>query len=346
MSFIFADPVCGYTTVADSAKRGWNVSGNTLAAGRFGLQAFRMTNSANWLFKAFPATAGRIIVQFSIKFDAHISASKFFRIWNNSGAEICLELGVSAADALQVYNAAGTLVATTAGGLLAPDRWNTIAVEAQIGSSTGTVKVWVNQPSSGATPIVNLAGIDLTDTSGAGADTVDWMLQSVGGAPFWNLSEVLIYDTSGPAPMNAYLGDKRLHVLLPNGAGSATAWTQFPASTSNFDKVDDPITAAPDADATYNGATTGAGADLYAFGDLPAGTTGIVGVVEEAELRKTDAGVISPQLRMRANATNLDSAAISPFETYTKHQHFSADVPGGTGWTEANVNGMEAGQVI
>lgn len=346
MSFIFADPICGYTVITDATRRGWQISGPSLGAGRFGLQSFRNANSANLIRKAFPAVSGRIFVQFAIWVDPHSAASKIFQIFNNSGANVCMELGISAADALQVYDANGTVVATTSGGSVAVSRWNTIAIEAEIGSASGILKVWLNQPSSVATPVVNLSSIDLDDGALAGADMVGWFIQAVSTAPNYYLSEVLIYDSSGAAPWNAYLGDKRQHVLLPNGAGSSTTWTQTPGSGSNFDKLDDPISALPDDDATYVQGAAGAGADLYAYGNLPAGTVGIVGVVLEADMKKTDAGAISPLLRMRENATNVDSAALSPSTTYGKYQHFSADVPGGSGWSEAEVNALEAGQVV
>ena len=361
MALIFVEPFVRYTTAANMVKRGWVINGLTYSAtgGRFGTQgALTNTNSAHSATKAFPATPDKLIVQFAIRFSSGAFAQKFLYVLNNSGADLILRVGISAAGAIQVFNAVNVLVHTGTAGVLVPGVWHTMAVEVQAGSATGTVRIWINQPVSGEpSPVVDLTGINLTIGSAAGADMVQLVLGSSAGR-FWDICEFMLYDLSFPIP-HAYMGDKRLYALNVNGEGSGgQQWKWTPSTgTDNAAMVDDPLNAAADGtDAmvgTYVEATAANKLDLYTFEDLPLTATGIVAVVVELEARKTDAGAPPGAggliaIISKAGEPLADGPVLTLTTTDQIFQSIFYDVPGaGVGWpTVADVNDLEAGQYL
>jgi hypothetical protein len=344
MAFIFADPGNGYSTMADAARRGWSYTngGSPISsAGRWGDKCMRIASQS--LARPFAVAAGKIILHYAVYVDpGSVAGEELMRFYNNSGADLCLRVGITAANAIQITDQSGSVVHTGTAGVFTRGAWHVLAVEAEIGASSGTVRVWFDVSNAGDPPTISLSSIDMQSSGSARCDVI--RLQNNGNAECF-AQDVMIYDTSGSGDWAAYLGDKRIRTLLPSGAGGSTSWT--PSAGSNYQCVDDVMTAADDADSTYVSAVSGDGADLYAFANLPSGTTGIVGVILESTLRKTDAGDPGTlKQRMRESSTNVDSAALVPSTAYETFQHFSVDVPGGTGWTEADVNALEAGHTL
>jgi hypothetical protein len=343
MTFILADPFASYSSVSDMTKGGWTGATGTgttwqTTGGRFGLGARRLAGGTPESSRSFPAASGNVIVSFDLFFEASVDTTKFMQFFNDSGAALCLEIANSAADALRVYNAAGTLIHTGTAGVLSRGIWHRMEIEAQIGSAAGVVKVWLD-----GVLLANLAGVDLTDGSAAGCDRIMWT--NVSTSMPWLFGSVIVSDTSGAAPWNAALGDKRMYCLLPTG-NSSVAWT--PNAGANYQTQDDAIPGVSDGDTTYVEHTAASDAvDLYDFADLPAGIVGIVGVIVDLEARKTDAGGLpgggSLKARIKHSATTADSSAFTLTTSYARYQHCFVDVPGGAGWTKAQVDAALAG---
>lgn len=346
MAFIFADPCTGYSLMADTVRRGWTVTNDSenLASvvGRWGEKCMRVNSST--LTKSFPIATGKMIFHVAIKIDSANSNAEdsILEFCNNSGADICLRVGITNANAIRVYDKDGSTASTGTAAQWTRGAWHSLAVEADIGNNSGTVKVWFDKFNAGDSPDLSLTGVNMRPSSSARCDQV--RLKNNGNCAMF-IQDILLYDLSGSGAWSAYLGDMRIRTLLPSGAGSATNWTA--SAGSNYQCVDDAMSAVDDGDSTYVAAASGAGADLYALANLPSGVTGIVGVVAESTMRKTDAGDPGTlKQRMRASSTNVDSGAIAPSTSYETFQHFRADVPGGTGWTESDVNGLEIGQTL
>lgn len=340
MAFIFGHPVSGFTNIADAARAGFSFSGAVTynaSGGRFG-GGVLTPNSNDFVNIDFPAATGNIIVQFSAKISAYPATGySMLRLLNDTATDICAYLFLTTAGGLAIYDATNTVVATTAPGAIVVDTWHAIAIEAEVGSASGIVKVWLDD-----VLVHDLSGVDLTDGIGTGCDRVRFFLAS--GQPNWDVCEILVLDTSGGAPWNAYLGDKRLYPLLPTSDQAAT-WDATGAGSTNADRVDDALSAAADGDTTYV-STAVVESDYYEMEDLPAGVTGIVGVVVAAEVLKTDGGALAGDfvVTMKSGTgTTADSSAITVVTTYQEKQEMFLTEPGGASWTESKVNSARLG---
>jgi hypothetical protein len=344
MSFIFADPFASYSSVADMAKGGWTGTTGTgttwnTTGGRFGLGARRFTIGSPTSSKSFPACSGNVIVSFDMFLEADTDGSEFLNFYNNSGAAMCLVIANTSADAIEIYNAAGTLVHTSAAAVLSRGVWHRVEIEAQIGSASGIVKVWVDGVLQ-----VNISAVDLTDGSAAGCDRIEWHQTIAPTVPFL-FGAPIISDTSGGAPWNAALGDKRMYCLLPTSDASV-AWT--PSAGANFAAVDDAIPGVSDGDTIYvEHAAASDAVDRYGFANLPAGIVGIVGVIVDLEARKTDAGALpggdALKAKIEHSGSDTNGAAVTLTTSYECHRTMFLDVPGGSGWTKAQVDAATAG---
>jgi hypothetical protein len=291
--------------------------------------------------RGFAVTAGKIFIQFAFKLEG-LNTGALVQPLNNSGANPAAQLEVSAAGALIVKDRNATAY-TSAAGLVVPNVWYSCAMRIDVGNATGSFDVWLNVPSSGGSATFSGTGDFKGGGTTAKCDAVKFIATGVN----WRVQDILVYDDQGGGTWASYLGDKRIRALLPDG-DSSTGWTPD-SGGNNYSRVNDTFGSpyVANGDSSYVKATSGAGADLYTFANLPSGTGGIVGVVLEQEMRKTDAGDPGAVTqRMRASSTNVDGSAINTTTTYQIYQHFSKDVPGSTGWSESDVNGLLAGQVI
>lgn len=348
MAFIFADPFASYANVTDMSKGGWTSgvgSGTTWlpTGGRFGLGARRLATASPDSTQSFTAATGDIIVSFDVNIESSgVNTSDFIYFYNNSGTDLCLQIGNTPADAIRVTDANNVVVHTSPAAILTRGVWHRIEIQAQIGNSAGNVKVWVN----GVEQINLVSSVDMFINSSAGCDRITWINDNT-SMP-WMFGSPIISDTSGAAPWNAPLGDKRLYCLLPDGDGTVPSPTwAFTGGASNFDSVNDPIPGASDADLTYVQKDTAGAAnkDLYTYQDLPAGVVGIIGVIVDVEARKTDAGTLLGNFKTQIEHSTIttDSPVITLTTGYLRHRHMFPDVPGGSGWTAAEVNLARSG---
>jgi hypothetical protein len=305
-----------------------------------------MNNNANSCSISFVAvaTGQNVIVSYDLFISTGSSnAGRMIEFYNNSGADLCMQLDNTPANALVLRNANNAVVVTSSANILTRGAWHHVEIEAGIGSlATGDVKVWVDD-----VLVINQSGVDLSDGSTSGCDRIRWIEPASGGDQFqMDTGSVIISDTTGPAPWNAPLGDKRMYVLMPT-SDSSVAWTPV-GSGSNFGAVDDAIPAVSDGDGTYVERATGSDAiDLYGYANLPAGTVDIVGVIVDMEMRKSDAGTLpgggSVKAQIELSALTTDSPAFTLTTTYTRYQHMFPEKPGGGAWLLADVDAATSG---
>lgn len=341
MAFIFADPFASYTLPADMAKSSWGVGIVTFTptGGRFGLGAANFTGgSSKFLDKSFPAAIGSFIISFDAKF-AMSGSGDILEFYNNSGVTQCARLDITPADAVQIRNVSGAVAATSAASAISRTVWHRIEIKIQIGDDTGDVEVWVDGAS-----VLTASGIDFDGGALAGCDRIRFFNDN--GGFVWDMGSPIISDTSGLAPWNVELGDKRMYVLLPTADDTPLQWT--PNVGLNFDTVNDPIPAVSDGDSTYVQHSAASDAiDLYGYADLPVGIVGIIGVIVDIEARKTDAGALpgggSLRAQIKHSASTTDGALYTLTTDYMCHQHMFPDVPGGSGWTKTQVDAAISG---
>lgn len=151
--------------------------------------------------------------------------------------------------------------------------------------------------------------------------------------------DVYICDGAGPAPHNAPLGDVRIDVIRPNGAGVLAQWTPNVA-LPNWDCVNDLV---PDDDATRVSAAESGLVDLYEMEDIP-GTGSILGAQLLINAKRTEEGSahLTPLLRHAGTTTALVTRPVGTTYFYRNRDTF-VTMPNGDPLTRANVNAMQAG---
>jgi hypothetical protein len=251
----------------------------------------------------------------------------------NVQCSICITS--SGAIQLQLGNG-GTLLASSAPGVITAGVWHWLDIVVTINNTTGAVEVWLDQPAGGAS-VLNATGLDnrftvnnymnsfrLGDTGGA-----------LGGVQF---DDFHAHDNTGSAP-NSVIGDSRIYTKVGNAAGYQTQWTPNGAS-ANWQCSDD---SPPDGDTTYNASSTPGQIDGYAV--PTAGFTGIPnGVVRRSMVRKDDGSTHTFQNGIRSSGTNgLGSAFTVPSSYAWTDSYFVNDPATSSPFTAA---AADAAQMI
>jgi len=223
----------------------------------------------------------------------------------------------------------GTVHATSTNSLQ-QSVWYYIEFKAVIHNSTGSIEVRVN-----GMEWINVSNVDTQGSSNATWNTVAWTGAS---GQTYRMDDVYMCDSSGSLN-NDFLGDVRVSVLLPEGAGNTTEWT--PSAGSNYACVDE---SAPNDDTDYVSTITLNAKDTYAF---PAVATGaeIKGVQIFAAVRKATDGPGKIKHVIRSGGTDYDQTEIGIGGTtysYTRTMH-ETDPATGVSWTESGVNAAEFG---
>lgn len=228
----------------------------------------------------------------------------------------------------------GTSVST-----LSVNVWHYIEWKVTIADSisAGSCKVRLN----GVDIITVATSQDLKNTSNASANQIqlNGNVGSFGGSAYYD--DLYICDGTG-STNNDFLGDCRVDVIFPNGAGNYTQLT--PSTGSNYTCVDESTPNTTD----YVSGSTVNDRDSYTLGDLPALTSQTVhGVQVNAAILKDDAGIRSVGTMVRSSSTNSDGSgvALSVSQTYIT-QIYEMNPNGSVAWTETTVNAMEAGVKI
>lgn len=160
------------------------------------------------------------------------------------------------------------------------------------------------------------------------------------------IDDVYVCDDTGSAPTNTYLGDTKVEVLYPSGAGNTDgAGTSFDGSdgnqTSNWLLVDE---TAQDGDTTYVQSADSGDKDTYAYDSLATASGSAYAVKLCTFAEKTDAGSKTFVNVTRLSGTEVDSSALSPSNaSYNNHESFLTTKPGGGTWSISDVNNAEFG---
>jgi len=227
--------------------------------------------------------------------------------------------------------AAGTSAITLPNGVWSYVEWK-VTIANSI--SAGTCRVYVN----GVLAIDVAAGQDLSNTSTSGIYTVTATSFTLG--PHANSGATYDAEDFYHGTGTDVLGDCRVDVLRPNGAGTHS---QFVASAGNaFECVDDTLFSASD----YISSNTVGHKSTFAHGDLAVTPGTIHGVAVNVGGGKTDAGVRT----VRAVALNAGSEGLGTvvgMPSMLIYQHvFATDPNGAAPWTALAINAAEFGVKI
>lgn len=331
MALVFVDSFDHYDTANVAQK--WSATSGTNVIEAGGRSGKRLRSSGNaatvWLNVADRST---YVMGCGFSMTSFGGSSGFYIARFAEGNAHHVDLRVDAAGHLFVTRN-GAVLGAAGSSTLSANTWYFIEFKATIHDSAGAVTVRLN----GVDEIV-LTG---QDTRNANTGVINRLIVGHGdnSSATW-FDDLYIVDTTGTSN-NDFLGDVRVEALFPDGAGNSTQFT--PDSGSNYARVNE---SAPDDDTSYVGSSTVGHKDTYAMGAMGASTS-IKGTQQVIYARKTDAGSRVGRTVIRSGGTDYEGADIALTDTYLFHRTVRETDPNtSAAWTEAGVNGHEAGMKV
>jgi hypothetical protein len=341
MALLFIDSFDHYAT-ADLNQKYTNVhSVHTIGAyGRFSTNGLRSSGS-----NVTPTALSRSITGTDVVFAGF--ALKYTNVADSSGESILsfnedttihVDLRIKPNGTLS-FTRNGTAIGT---GTYAVSTGVYNYIEAKVviaDSPNGSVQLRVN-----GTTVISDSSLD---TKNGGTGNINRVLLGFNtnltvGTNTVDFDDYYISDDAGSAPYNTFLGDCRVEVLLPTGAGTTTDWSRGGSdSGSNYGQVDETST---NSDTDYITTDVANEIDTYAMGNLA--TTGgtIYGVQTVLVARKDDAGSRSIAPVLRPASTDRVGTTVSLGDNYSVNtEMFSLNPEDSAAWEIADVNGTEFG---
>ncbi len=317
----------------DATLKGWSLAPTYSSTTPYGVgySAFASNSTTSILYRNITASA-KVFVGFALRTSNNDTSNGVNNpqvIFRSDAAATTHIVVVFRSDAIQVMRGAanGTLLSSYSYSLT-NGVFRYFEVSCSISDTVGECIVRMN-----GNVIINFTG----DTKNAGTNTT---IDNIGLRLSWYgtyMDDVYIANDTGSAPHNTFLGDIRIHTLVPNAAGSLTQMT--PSSGANYTTVDELPYSATD----YVRGSAGQ-SDLYATADLPAGVGTIYGVQATAIVKKSDAGSLSGRTVIKSGTTTAygTTAALSASdEAFTDIHALNPDTS--TSWNSSSVNAVEIG---
>lgn len=262
----------------------------------------------------------------------------FVDFYGDSNVTRHIRIAVAASGAIEIRNGATTTVLATsaATGLVVAGTWVYLEVHVKVSDTVGEVNVRVNGASTDA---VSFSG----DTKNAGTNTtIDSVrfLTPNAGSPIFALDDVYICNGLGSLN-NGFLGDCRVQLSQPTGAGSSTGLT--PSTGSNYQTVDEIPFSATD----YSGSAVVGARDTYAMTDLVAGSQAPKGVRVVVGWHKSDAGAANMKRAAKIGSTVYYGTSTALPTSMAVAQELLETNPDTAGaWTASAFNGAEFGAEV
>lgn len=330
MALVFIDGF-DYYDASTATARGWTNAPTSTPAGRFGGQAWRYSASGSGLNRtasiALPSTYTTLYLGFAWRFSA-IGTNQRVELRAGTGTAT-FQIALSSGGLIQILNSSGTVIATGT-TVLNIDTW--YYVEAKAFINTGT-------PASGSCEVYLNGASEIASTNGNfGSTALDHLTIFANfTSTTMDVDDIYILDTTG-ADNNSWLGDVRVATIMPDGAGTHTAWTPNGAA-SNYQCTDE-IPANSDTD--YVSDATPGDIDTYSFADIDGGAT-VYGVQANLFARKDDANLRQIAPVIRQGGTDYVGSTVTLSSSYLYYSELYDKDPASAAWTAANVNNDEFG---
>ena len=283
----FIDGFDHYATV-DLPKK-WtfvNTSGGTTSPsvgsyGRFSSQGCRFSSNYQYITKVLGA-ASTYILGFAFSPTTFPTSARTIAAFRDNGSSQ-VELNFNIDGTLSVTRngtaiTGGTSVSTLSAGVFVFIEW----------------KVTITSSSSGSDNIVRVAGVPVitlpssSNTKATTNSTVDTLLLgsvASGSGYAFDFDDLYVLDTTGSSN-NTFIGDQRVEVIRPSGAGTHTDFS-YSGGASNYQSVNE---SSQDGDTSYVYSATLNNQDTYAMGDLSTPPYSVAAVQVVLVSRKDDAG--------------------------------------------------------
>ena len=297
---------------------GWTHGGTvSTGTGRFGGQSIK-TNPGTF---TLPSTTATAIFGCAINYT---TTGEDIIGFDTSGGALISRVQLTASGALQVRDAANTVVATgTTTGLTST--WMYVELKIFVNGASGTCELHLN----GVTEIASTTG-------NFGSTNIGQVIIR-SPSNHGQFDDFYCLDTTG-SQNNTFKGDVRIVTQMPDGAGAHTQWTAA-GGGSNYTKVNETLA---DGDTSYNSDSTPGDIDTYTFADVDAGAT-----VHAAQLvtyaRKDDANTRQIAAVLRQSSTDHVGATKTMTSSYAFYGELYDTDGAGSAWTAATINGDEFG---
>jgi hypothetical protein len=255
--------------------------------------------------------------------------------YTNGGRSSGAEIQITQSGALRIIDANTVQQAISDSRVLFSYSWHFIEAKC-VGGASGTLVVKID-----GNTVINVT-MDTQPGSYTQIDDIKLFspFSSTANYVYWD--DIAVFDNSGAAPLNDFIGDARITTLLPNADDTQSDWTRNTGS-NDYEAIDDPIPGANDTDTTYISATTATHKSLFEFEN--SSTPEIVyALAAEVEAKKTDAGAKSMRAYVDSNST-IDTG--DTWNVTTDYLHWQYIWPlnpdTSTAWTKTTVDAVKAG---
>ena len=328
MSLLFIDGFNHYAT-ADIAKKNWLTTQGAIVAGGRNGQGFQDPSG----YQVF-ASRATYIVGFAFKVPG-LGNQPILRL-RDSNVDQC-SVNITVNGEFQFLRGGptggGTVLATSAVGLIPLNTWLYIELKVTINNATGSFELRRN-----GSNIISGSGLDTQITANASANQIfmDWPVVAT------VYDDLYIADDAG-AVNNTFLGDLRIEAIYADANGANNGW----APSTGVDRYATIDEAPPNDDTDYNSSATPGDKFTCEFQNISL-TGSIKGLHLLPDIRKDDAGSRQFAPVVRHAAVDYDGLTVDVTDTYNYHRQMYETNPGTTAaWTVGDVNnGQFGGKVI
>lgn len=334
MTYIFLESFDQYNTnlnVTDGSgilAGGWSgyTSDSSIITGRYGGQALRKPAAGgreDWYRPFLPG-----LTTFSHGFDCRLPSGLNLALISvrEDGSADHLWVNVLSSGAVEVRRGnGGTVLGTSAAGIIATNAWFFFEIEGLIADSGGWFKVYID-----GIEVINVSGIDTRNGGTSGVFSVVDIIES--GTK--DIDNIYVKDVVGS------VGPGKLVPITVTGDDANTGFAPLSGSTL-YEMVDEAKT---DLDTTYISASAVDNQVTFTMTDI-AETGTIYAVKVQINAKKTD-GVAGRAVKMAIkddSNTALGSANIVLATAYVFNSNIFGTDPSGAAWTLSAVNGLRAG---
>lgn len=248
-----------------------------------------------------------------------------------------VHITVSSDGKINAYRAsssfAGTLLGSSAAGVIANNTWHYIETELVISDTVGRVTVYVD-----SVQVLNLTSQD-TKNGGTGAINIISLAcnaQSILTSPSHDFDDFYFVDAA------TKLGERKVETLYPT-SDVAQGFTRSTGAT-NYTLVDETTV---NGDTDYVQASAVSTVDTYGFGNLSNTPTTVDAVQFSCFAEKTDATSRSIAQQAISGATTSDGANFSLAASYSKFERVMTTNPNGSiTWTGSAVDALTGGPKV
>jgi hypothetical protein len=328
MSLLFIDG-CDYYTAAQ-LNRKWTTFEftPTIVAGRNGSGLYFNANNEA-VTKTLSASHSTLIAGFAFKTEA--LGCQFFSFMDSSSTQTTIQINPTGE--LEFLRSTSISLGVTSGLGLSINTWYYLELKVTFHDTLGSYEVRLN-----TTPILSASGVNTQATANPTGNGVKYFTNYTPNN--MTFDDIYVCDDSG-STNNDFLGDCKVEIIRPTGAGNQTDFT--PSTGSNWENVDD---AQPDDDSTYNyHAPQGLpGTDLFQMGDLTTISGSVFGIQPIISCRKDDAGSANLYSVIRTGGTDYVGSGISLGDSYIFHTDILETNPDtAVAWTVTDINNIEGG---